>query len=400
NRRLLWDWLRSMKEGKTLLLTTHFMEESDALSDRIMIIANGVIKADGTSAKLKEQYGSGYKLIINKHSSCRTNTIENELRNYLPELKVEIDIPDGDVVFRTNQQPNALFIQALRHLESMKINNQIKNYGVQNSTMDDVFLKITRDAEVKNDSNSTSLDTNTIEKQCRRVFDHQDSLSGPRYYLSQYYGLLVKTVLVHYRRWALTLIILLLPILYNLLSNLISQSQNDTGIFKMNFNSLNPQTILYHTHSSMNKYFLASVNGAKLEQGSGKIYKMNENIWKKRMDRPYTYTDIYLGFNIPPPSGNTYKIQALSSNLISGYEVISVASNTFYKHALNDSNASIQTTLVYKKNTRNVTEEPSIGQLMDILSMVSCFKKILPITLLLDLYVNLKKQIFIEKNSI
>ena len=48
-----------MKAGKTLLLTTHFMEESDALSDRIMIIANGVIKADGTSAKLKEDYGSG-----------------------------------------------------------------------------------------------------------------------------------------------------------------------------------------------------------------------------------------------------------------------------------------------------------------------------------------------------
>ena len=51
-----------MKEGKTLLLTTHFMEESDALSDRIMIISNGTIKADGTSAKLKEQYGSGSSL--------------------------------------------------------------------------------------------------------------------------------------------------------------------------------------------------------------------------------------------------------------------------------------------------------------------------------------------------
>ncbi len=35
------------------------MEESDALSDRIIIINNGIIQADGTSAKLKEQYGSG-----------------------------------------------------------------------------------------------------------------------------------------------------------------------------------------------------------------------------------------------------------------------------------------------------------------------------------------------------
>ena len=52
-----------MKEGKTLLLTTHFMEESDALSDRILMISNGNIKADGTSAKLKEQYGSGKILL-------------------------------------------------------------------------------------------------------------------------------------------------------------------------------------------------------------------------------------------------------------------------------------------------------------------------------------------------
>ncbi|CAF4093815.1 unnamed protein product, partial [Adineta steineri] len=387
NRRLLWDWLRSMKEGKTLLLTTHFMEESDALSDRIMIIANGVIKADGTSAKLKEQYGSGYKLIINKQSSCRTNDIENELRNYLPELKVETDISDGDVVFRTNQQPNDQFVQALHHLESMKRNNRIKDYGVQNSTMDDVFLKITRDSEVKNDAGSIYLDTNTIEKQCHHVFHHQRFLSGPRYYLSQYYGLLVKTVLVRYRRWGLTLIILLLPILYNLLSNLISKSQSDTGVYKMNINSLNPQTILYHTDPSIEKYFLASINGAKPEQGSGNISKMNENIWQKRMDRPYTYTDIYLGFNIPPPNGDTYKIQALSSNLISGYEVISLASNTFYKHALNNSNASIQTTLIYKKYTRNFTQELSIGHVLDVLNMVSCFKKMLPITLLFDLFV-------------
>ncbi len=54
-----------MKEGKTLLLTTHFMEESDALSDRIMIISNGIIKADGTSAKLKQDYGSGKTFYIN-----------------------------------------------------------------------------------------------------------------------------------------------------------------------------------------------------------------------------------------------------------------------------------------------------------------------------------------------
>lgn len=49
-----------MKEGKTLLLTTHFMEESEALSDRIIMITDGVIRAEGTPEKLKEQFGSGF----------------------------------------------------------------------------------------------------------------------------------------------------------------------------------------------------------------------------------------------------------------------------------------------------------------------------------------------------
>ena len=38
NRRSLWDLIRSFKKDRTILLTTHFMEEADALSDRIAIM--------------------------------------------------------------------------------------------------------------------------------------------------------------------------------------------------------------------------------------------------------------------------------------------------------------------------------------------------------------------------
>jgi hypothetical protein len=101
-------------------------------------------------------------LIINKQNNSDTNDIKNALCHYLPELKIETDILDGDVVFRTNQQPNEQFVQALHHLETMKRENRIKNYGVQNSTMDDVFLRITRDANIENESESISVDTDTL----------------------------------------------------------------------------------------------------------------------------------------------------------------------------------------------------------------------------------------------
>ena len=112
------------------------------------------------------------------------------------------------------------------------------------------------------------------------------------------------------------------------------------------------------------------------------------------MNRLFTYTDIYLAFNLPKPSGNAYTIQALSSNLISGYEVIALASNVFYKYAMNDTGASIRTTLSYK-NTGNSTRLMTIGDVLDYLSQESCRLKFIPTSLLLDVYVivNIKLQL-------
>ena len=100
--------------------------------------------------------------MVNRQVNDRGNAIESELREYLPQLTIEADIPGGDVVFRTNQQPNEQFVQALRRLEAMKDSNQIKAYGVQNSTMDDVFLKITRDSKLGDEHGSTSVDIERI----------------------------------------------------------------------------------------------------------------------------------------------------------------------------------------------------------------------------------------------
>lgn len=105
---------------------------------------------------------SGYKLVVNKQLGYHTDDIKNELQSFLPKLKIESDISDGDVVFRTNQQPDEQFVQALTQLETMKKENRIKSYGVQNSTMDDVFLKITRDTKIHNPSQTTSIDIDTI----------------------------------------------------------------------------------------------------------------------------------------------------------------------------------------------------------------------------------------------
>ena len=56
-RRQLWDTIRSLKGRMTIVLTTHYLEEAEALCQRIGIMADGILRALGTAEELKEKAG-------------------------------------------------------------------------------------------------------------------------------------------------------------------------------------------------------------------------------------------------------------------------------------------------------------------------------------------------------
>lgn len=64
SRRSIWEILLKYKAGRTIILTTHFMDEADLLGDRIAIISQGQLKCCGSSLFLKQKLGSGYHLTL------------------------------------------------------------------------------------------------------------------------------------------------------------------------------------------------------------------------------------------------------------------------------------------------------------------------------------------------
>lgn len=64
NRMKIWDIILEFRAGRTILLTTHYLEEADVLSDRIAIIHQGKLQCCGSSLFLKNRFGSGYILTI------------------------------------------------------------------------------------------------------------------------------------------------------------------------------------------------------------------------------------------------------------------------------------------------------------------------------------------------
>lgn len=59
SRRFTWDLIRKNREGRVIVLTTHFMDEADLLGDRVAIMADGALRCCGSSIFLKNHYGVG-----------------------------------------------------------------------------------------------------------------------------------------------------------------------------------------------------------------------------------------------------------------------------------------------------------------------------------------------------
>jgi len=64
-RRTLWNILQSEREGRTMVMTTHLMDEADLLGDRVAIMKAGTLCCVGTPFSLKKEYGKNIILKYN-----------------------------------------------------------------------------------------------------------------------------------------------------------------------------------------------------------------------------------------------------------------------------------------------------------------------------------------------
>lgn len=87
-RRALWDLLLNQKKDRTMLLSTHFMDEADLLGDRIAIMSGGQLQCCGSSFFLKKKYGAGYHLVMDKARDCDIVKVTQLLRKYIPTVEV------------------------------------------------------------------------------------------------------------------------------------------------------------------------------------------------------------------------------------------------------------------------------------------------------------------------
>jgi len=131
-RRAIWDVIRGLKsKGRTVILTTHYLDEAQQLSDRVAIMNHGHIVAIGTSEDIIESHGSGERLEIHGTEELaafiRANT----------NLKAEYD-GKGLVSIAISQKHDAL--AALTAIERSGL--EWRDLHTRRDSLDDVFVKL------------------------------------------------------------------------------------------------------------------------------------------------------------------------------------------------------------------------------------------------------------------
>ncbi|KAG7487527.1 hypothetical protein MATL_G00024490 [Megalops atlanticus] len=195
SRRSIWDLLLKYRSGRTVILSTHHMDEADLLSDRVAIISKGRLHCCGSPLFLKNYLGAGFYLTLVRRMTDQQRKAKKEMEcdcesecscqcsvctKYKEDIQTQTKAPDrqmdGDLESITtlihHHVPEAQLIETIgqeltfllpnkdfkhrayaslfRELEETLGDIGLSSFGVSDTSLEEIFLKVTADREAEN----------------------------------------------------------------------------------------------------------------------------------------------------------------------------------------------------------------------------------------------------------
>ncbi|XP_062844042.1 retinal-specific phospholipid-transporting ATPase ABCA4 isoform X2 [Trichomycterus rosablanca] len=195
SRRSIWDLLLKNRTGRTVILSTHHMDEADLLSDRVAIISKGQLHCCGSPLFLKNCFGVGFYLTLvrrikdvhKKESECdctsqcscscstctrykeesqeqkmesrtldgKVENITNLIHHHVPEAKL-IEMIGQELTYLLPNKgfKHRSYASLFRELEETLGDMGLSSFGISDTSLEEIFLKVTADGDASNGTNN------------------------------------------------------------------------------------------------------------------------------------------------------------------------------------------------------------------------------------------------------
>jgi len=152
SKRFVWDTiLASFKGDRGAILTTHSMEEADALCSRVGIMVKGELRCIGSTQHLKNKYGGGYLLEIKCGKNLSNwDELHQAILSIFEEEKIKVEETFADRrTYSVLQSAVTSLGEVFASLEKLKTSFSIEEYSFGQTTLEQVFIKFAKDQEIE-----------------------------------------------------------------------------------------------------------------------------------------------------------------------------------------------------------------------------------------------------------
>lgn len=143
NRRFLWDFIASLKEeNRAVVLTDHYLEEAEKLSDYVVIIDEGKVIAEGTVNQLKQKHGTRNIVEVSLDEDILEENTKKDSK-FLDKLKTKFE--SNSQIANTLRIFSDNGIAAIKYIleEAEKENTTLHSVAIKETSLEDVFLILT-----------------------------------------------------------------------------------------------------------------------------------------------------------------------------------------------------------------------------------------------------------------
>ena len=148
-RRKIWSTLSYLQQryGSAFVLTSHSMEECEALCQRIAIMVNGQLQCLGSVQHLRNKFGQGFTILIKikpdlAQQSAYLSDLQNHFKRVIPSAVLK-DVHQGLIHYHVTDT-RTLWSHMFSVMEDMKAKYFLEDYVISDTTLEQIFLAFAR----------------------------------------------------------------------------------------------------------------------------------------------------------------------------------------------------------------------------------------------------------------